>query len=89
MEIRCKETVKRYNEAKKFVEQYEHEYLLAIIRNSFFDADIWDWRHDIQKLLDRLKELGMLNEPNHPYNKQIENRRRYIKEKLKEKYYDR
>jgi hypothetical protein len=86
MEIRDTETVKRYNEAKKFVEQYEMQYCLALLSGSCFDNDIWNWRYDIQYRLDQLKKLGMLNEPKHPYNLQIENRRRYIKDKLKEKY---
>jgi len=86
MEIRDIETVKRYNEAKRFVEQYEQQYCLALVSGSCFDNDIWNWRYEIQYRLDRLKKLGMLNEPKHPYNLQIENRRRYIKDKLKEKY---
>lgn len=86
MEIRDTETVKRYNEAKKFVEQYEQQYCLALVSGSCFDTDIWNWRYEIQYRLDRLKKLGMLNEPKHPYNIQIENRRRYIKDKLKLKY---
>ena len=86
MEIRDTETVKRYNEAKKFIEQYEKQYCLALVSGSCFDTDIWDWRYEIQYRLDRLKKLGMLNEPKHPYNLQIKNRRRYIKDKLKLKY---
>jgi len=86
MEIRDTETVKRYNEAKKFVEQYEQQYCLALVSGSCFDTDIWNWRYEIQYRLDRLKKLGLLNELKHPYNIQIENRRRYIKDKLKLKY---
>lgn len=60
MEIRDTETVKRYNEAKKFVKQYEQQYCLALVSGSCFDTDIWNWRYEIQYRLDRLKELGQL-----------------------------
>ena len=86
MEIRYTETVKRYNEAKKFVEQYEKQYCLALISGSCFDTDIWNWRYEIQHRFDRLKALGQLENKQHPYNLQIENRRRYIRDKLKLKY---
>lgn len=89
MEIRDTETVKRYNEAKKFVEQYEKQYCLALVSGSCFDTDIWGWRYEIQYRLDRLKALGQLDNKQHPYNLQIENRRRYIRDKLKLKYNDR
>ena len=51
-----------------------------------FDKDIWNWRYEIQYRLDRLKALGQLDNKKHPYNLQIDNRRRYIRDKLKLKY---
>jgi len=86
MEIRDSEIVRKYKEAKMFVEEYEKQYFLALVSGSFFDNDIWDWRYEIQYRLDRLKALGQLENKQHPYNLQIENRRRYIKDKLKQKY---
>lgn len=86
MEIRDSEIVKRYKEAKKFVQDYEQQYFLALVSGSCFDTDIWNWRCEIQYRLDRLKELGQLENKQHPYNLQIENRRRYIRDKLKLKY---
>jgi hypothetical protein len=86
MEIRDIETIKKYNEAKKFVEQYERQYRLALVSTNCLDNDIWNLRYEIQYRIDRLKKLGKLNEPKHPYNIQIENRKRYIKDKLKQKY---
>lgn len=87
MEIRDTETVKRYKEAKKFVEQYEKQYCLALVSGScIFDSYIWNWRYEIMYKQEYLKKRGMLNEPRHPMNIQIENRRRYILERLKQKY---
>lgn len=56
------------------------------VSGSCFDTDIWGWRYEIQYRLDRLKALGQLDNKQHPYNIQIENRRRYIRDKLKLKY---
>ena len=86
MKIRDTETVKKYNEAKEFVKQYEKQYYLALGNSGYFDNDIWSKRYEIQCILGRLKELGQLANKLHPYNLQIENRRRYIKDKLKQKY---
>lgn len=90
MEIREIETVNKYNEAKKFVEWYEQQYRLALVSGScIFDTDIWNWRYEIMYRQEHLKKRGFLDNPKHPYNIQIENRRRYIVEKLKQKYNDR
>ena len=58
----------------------------ADVSGNCFDNDIWNWRYEIQYRLDQLKALGQLDNKQHPYNLQIENRRRYIRDKLKLKY---
>lgn len=86
MDIRSKEVSDKYREAKKFVEEYEENYHAEINKESFFDVDIWGWRNEIQELTQRLINSGQLGNSKHPYSRSIENRRRYIKEKLKIKF---
>ena len=82
-----------HDKVDKFIKQKTVYYMknqsnsdLGDVSGSCFDADIWNWRCEIQYRLDRLKALGQLENKQHPYNLQIENRRRYIRDKLKLKY---
>lgn len=90
-DIRKSDTIKKYNEAKKIVYQYELEYNKALSSDEL-ECDIWGLRYEIAYRFERLKEnikSGWLKEKNmklHPYYKQIENRRKRIVELLKIKY---
>jgi len=90
-DVRKSDTIKKYNEAKKIVYQYELEYNKALSSNEL-ECDIWVLRYEIAYRLERLKEYyghDCITKSAHPYYKQIVSRRKRIVELLKRKYEER
>ena len=84
MNIRKTETVNKYKESKKFVEEYENLYYKTLASENSKRHYIWELKKEIQYLHERIRNQKPKSAVADICFKQIETRRKWIKKLLRE-----